>query len=231
MSDGAEPDEGPEVLDLGGSQAQWFGRLWTPRRRRTSRALRVLGWTLALGVGLVVGLSVRSSANHATKAPVAVPHEVARISMSAVRELANERPLPNYVRQASTARGCALVAVGRSPGRTISAAIGATFPGYVVTDQGRTLDQYTGLCSIEVRATYRNAVLFVNVASPPARPSRSTYTRVETGIESDAGLTTKYALTLSKDGWTVLVGATGPTAVLPGANELVRLAQDPTLIW
>jgi hypothetical protein len=227
-------DESEESLDLGGSQAQWFGRLWAPRRRRASRLIRVLGWTVALGVGLVIGLSVQTPAKHAAQQhqPPPVPHEVARISMTAVRGLANQHgQLTSYVRQGSTAAGCALVPIGHSPARTISAAIRAAFRGYTVKDSGRTLDQNTGLCSIEVRATYRSAVLVVTVASPAAHPSRSNYTRVETGIETNAGVTTKYALAINKTGWTLLVGATGPGALLPDAEDLVRVAQEPALTW
>jgi hypothetical protein len=225
----AEPDDATELLELGGARAQWFARLWAARDRRTSRLRRALGWSVALGVGLAIGLALQPTAEHvATPAP----KDVARVSMTAIRQLANQRgPLASYVRQASTAKGCALVAPGSSPGRAISAAIRSAFPGFTVKDTARTLDQFTGLCSIEVRATYRDAVLFVNVASPAAHPSRSTYTRVETGVETTDGITTKYAIALTRTGWTVLIGATGRSAILPGANDLVRTAQEPALIW
>ena len=229
---GNEPEESLDVLELGGSQAQWFGRLWTPRGRRTTRALRVLGWTLALGVGLAIGLAVNGPDKHPAAAPAAVPHDVARISMATVRQLANQRvPLTSYVRQASTAKGCALVRVGHSPRNEIAAVMRTAFPRYVIKDVGRTLDQYTGLCSIEVRATYGTNVLLLTVTSPSAHPSRSNYTRVETGIETDGSITTKYALALNKDGWTVLIGATGRGASLPDAQDLVRASQEPRLIW
>ena len=224
-----DDDEGADVLELGGSRARWFGWLWTPRR--LSPGVQALGWTIAVGVGLLIGLHSATSTDRAAQRPVTVPHEVARISLATVRELAGRQVLTDYVRQTSAAGSCALVPVGHAPQRIIAAAMHAALPGYTVRGVARTLDQFTGLCSIEVRATHRSDVLFVTVTSPPAHPSRAQYTRVETGVETDAGITTKYALALNPAGWTVLVGATGDGASLPGAQDLVRLSQEPSLIW
>jgi hypothetical protein len=226
---GGEPREDDDILDLGGSHARWFETRWSAPRWASSRRAQAFALTVALAAGLTIGLMM----NRAAKPPAvrALQHDVSRISTTAVRALANQHELTNYVRQDSPAGACALVAVGHSPARAISRAIRAALPGYVLLDAGGTLDEYTGLCSTEVRATCRTSTLVVRVTSPAAHATRSAYTRVETGIETNDGATTKYALAINETGWTVLVGATGRSADLPRAQDLVRLAGDPVLIW
>lgn len=227
---GDEP-ETDDLLEVGSSRAQWLTRLLNPPRREHSRLRSALALVVALSLGLTVGLAThRKGADRAPER--SVQHEVAQISMQAVRALASHRgPLVSYVRQASPARACALVAVGHSPVRTISVAIRRAFPGYTFEDAATTLDQFTGLCSIEVRAARPGGVVVVRIASPTAHVSEASYTRLETGVETDGGVTTKYALALNQSGWTLLVGAIGRTAHLPGAEAMMRFVQEPSLTW
>lgn len=228
-----EPDEtsgDAEVLDAGSARAGWLMRLMNPPPRKRSRWRSGLWLALALAVGLAVGLATHPKSTRVV--PQSAPHDAARISMATVRALADhDRPPVTYVRQTSPAGACATVAAGHSPRRAISAALRKAFPGYVFKDAALTLDQFTGLCSIQVRATYRGAVLVVSVASPAAQVVRATYVRLETGIETVGGVTTKYALALNETGWTVLVGATGQIASLPRADDLMRFVQDRSLTW
>jgi hypothetical protein len=228
---GDEPDETDDLLEVGSSRAQWLTRLLNPPRRQHSRLRSALGLALALALGLTVGLATHRKADHPA-ATQPVQHDVARISMPAVRAFATHRgPLVSYVRQSSPAHACALVAVGHSPARTISTAIGNAFPGYKFKDAATTLDQFTGLCSIEVRATRPGGVVVVQIASPTAQSARTAYARLETGVETDGAVTTKYALALNQSGWTLLVGAIGSSAHLPGAEALMRFVQEPSLTW
>jgi hypothetical protein len=151
----------------------------------------------------------------------------------AVRGLAHHRgPLLGYVRQSSPAGVCALVAPGRSPVRLMSRAIRRVAPGYRITDSAMVLDQFTGLCSVQLRAVNRiHDILVVSVAAPPAHTSRSAFDRVETGIQGGSRVTTKYAIDHSRSGFRILVGATGPNRRLPRAQDLVRLASQPALTW
>jgi hypothetical protein len=153
--------------------------------------------------------------------------------MATIRALAGERvELTDYVRQTSAPGACAPVRVGRSPARRIGRDIEMILPGYAERDSGRTLDEFTGLCSIVVRATRGAAALTVMVSTPAAQsPAADPYTKIETGIESESGATTKYVRATTTAGWTVLIGATGRSADLPGVAELVRLAQEPGLTW
>jgi hypothetical protein len=227
-----EPEEAlgdPEVLEVGSSRARWLTWLTNPSREH-SRLYRGLGVGVALAAGLVVGLATHTNATR--EVPPSKPYDISRISMTAVRALANQHGAPvNYVRETSAAGACRIVAVGRSPKRVISAAVRKAFPGYAYKDSAMTLDEFTALCSIEVRATYGRAVLLVRIASPTIHTRRAAYTQLETGIETDGDVTTKYALALNPAGWTVLVGATGPIARLPRAEDLMRFAQDPSLTW
>ena len=61
-------------------------------------------------------------------------------------------PLHDYIRSNSTRGACALVRVGTSPQRNIAAAIKVALPAYTVLDVSRTIDQFTALCAISVRA-------------------------------------------------------------------------------
>lgn len=228
---GDEPDEADDLLEVGSSRAQWITRLLNPPRRQHSWLQRALGLVVALAVGLTIGLATHRKAAH--PAPTQpVQHDVARISMPTVRALATHPgPLVSYVRQSSPAHACALVAVGHSPARTISRAIQNAFPEYTFKDAATTLDQTTGLCSIDVRATRPGAVLVVQIASPTAHTARASYARLETGVETDGDVTTKYALALNESGWRLLVGAFGRSAYLPSAQALMSLAQERSLTW
>jgi hypothetical protein len=139
--------------------------------------------------------------------------------------------LANYVRQTSAAGACATVRVGTSPTDRIVHIVATNLPGFQLRDSGRTLDQFTGLCSLIVRETRPGAVLTITVAAPAARASTRSYTKIETGIESDATATTKFVRAETPTGWTVLVGATGRQSRLPSASELVNLAQQAHLRW
>jgi hypothetical protein len=219
-----------EVLEFGRAGTGRLARLFDPPALPHWPVIRGLGLTALLGVGLAVGLGTHGRTGHLlvpTK-----PHDVGRISVAAVQALANQPGrLRSYVRQASPPGGCAPVPIGRSPARSVATTVHAAFPGYAFEDAGETLDQFTGLCSLDVRASHGDAVLVVTVASPTAHERRFAYTRLETGIETDGAVTTKYAIAVNGAGWTVLIGATGSNAALPRAADLIRIAQEPSLTW
>jgi hypothetical protein len=209
---------------------RWLDRLLDPPQRERRRSWPVVALMLAAGAAAAHLATSHDAARHL--APAEQVRDVSRVSLAAVRTLADPRaPLTTYVRQASDAAPCESVRVGYSPTRAILSAVRTSFPGYAFKDAGRTLDQYTGLCAIEVRATHAAAVVVVQVSSPATRTGRRPYTEVETGIETQGGVTTKYALALTGSGWKVLVGASGNSADLPSAQDLVRLSQDAALLW
>jgi hypothetical protein len=227
----AGPADADELLSLGGSRAAWLGRIWSSRDGKSARPRGWLAVAMALGTAIALWLST-SPGGHRPAATQPAAQNFARISISAVRGLTEQHgPLVVYIRQTSPPGACAVVAVHDLPAARISRALRAAFPGYVVTGSGRTLDEYSGLCELELRASHAGAVLVIRVTSPTAHAERTSFVQLETGIETIGALTTKYALALSPNGWTVLVGATGPNGALPRAADLVRVAQDPALRW
>jgi hypothetical protein len=224
-----------ELLEVGRAAPDWVARLRRPWRRLRYGAPLLICAALAV-LGLVTW---RTLVHHASPAAApARPAPIARPAFNsgpllAVRGLAYHRgPLLGYVRQSTPAGVCALVAPGHSPVRLMSRAIRRVAPGYRITDSAMVLDQFTGLCSVQLRAINRiHDIMVVSVAAPPAHTPRSAFDRVETGIRSGPRATTKYALDVSRTGFRILVGATGPERGLPRAEDLVRLASQPALIW
>jgi hypothetical protein len=225
-----QPNDAEDVLDIGSSGPGWLAHLAAPPPERTRRA----GWYaggVAVAAVLVAALVHGGSP---PPAPRAAPHDPTHSlrTLASIRELAARRSaLADYVRQTSAAGACALVRVGLSPTDRVVHTVATSLPGFRLKDSGRTLDQFTGLCSLIVRETRPGAVLTISVASPGAQPPSRAYTKIETGIESDAAATTKYVRAETPTGWTVLVGATGHQAQLPTAADLVRLAQQAGLLW
>jgi hypothetical protein len=224
-----------ELLDVGRTGPAWVAQL----RRRFSR-LRYGAPLLVCAALVVLGLVTwRTLIHHST--PASAPPRPAPVGrpvfnsgpLLAVRGLAHHRgPLLGYVRQSTPAGACALVTPGKSPVQLISRALRRIAPSYRITDSAMVLDQFTGLCSVQLRGVNRvHDVVVVSVAAPPAHAPHSSFDRVETGIQSGPRTTTKYALDVSRTGFRILVGATGPERRLPRAADLVRLASQPALTW
>ena len=228
-----EPDD---VLDLGPRRESRFAGRWSGR----GRGFRVAVWTGAVVVlgGLVAtqvagsGSSPRpvdpSSAPDTTRPPPSA----GQVALTEVAALADRStPLADFVRATSPAHSCASVAVGRSPVHDVTVTLAAALPGFSVSDEGRTLDQFTGLCSLQVRAVRADGTVAVlSIASPvpgsaPVRP-RHLDGRLGTGRAE-----TRFATVTSRTGWTVLAGVVGPTAGLPTQDDLRRLAAAPALTW
>jgi hypothetical protein len=149
-------------------------------------------------------------------------------NVALVRATANDpAPLSDYVRPNSPHDGCVLVTPGHSPERAITAAVRTTLPGYLVRDVGRTLDEFTALCILAMRATdARGSTLVIQVVAP-SPGARYPFTSLT--VSTQVGVTTAGALT--RAGWSVIVGATGPEADQPSIAALLSLAQDPALRW
>lgn len=238
-----EPNrDSDELLDVGHASPNWMARLRRPEHRlRYGAPLLICAALAALGLVTWRTLVHHSTPPLAPSRPAAAPSRPAAVPrptfnsgpLLAVRGLAHHRgPLVGYVRQSTTAGACALVAPGRSPVRLISRALRRIAPGYRITDSAMVLDQFTGLCSVQLRGINRvHDVVVVSVAAPPTHAPHSSFDRVETGIQGGPRTTTKYALDVSRTGFRILVGATGPARRLPRAQDLVRLASQPALTW
>ncbi len=137
----------------------------------------------------------------------------------------------DYIRSTSTRGACVLVAVGQSPQSSIAAAVHRALPGYTVRGVSRTIDQFTALCAINVRAVDASgSVLVVDVAAPQHAVARQ-FTALTVGGRTGARRTVSIATALTRSGWSITVGVVGPLDDEPTSANLQRLSQDAGLVW
>jgi hypothetical protein len=238
--DAFEPEGQPDadlddLLDVGRAPPRWLGHVsaqWARLRYGTP--------LLVCAALVVTGIVAWTTVEHGNS-PAAAPSTVLTrgrppfnsAPLIAVRGLAHQAgPLFSYVRQSTPVGACALVKPGHSPLPLISRAIHRIVPRFRVMDSATVLDQFTGLCAVQVRAKNRvGDVLVVSIASPTEDASHWTFDRMETGIAIGPGPTTLYALNITTRGFRILVGATGPDRGLPGSDDLLRLANARAMMW
>lgn len=140
-------------------------------------------------------------------------------------------PLVSYVRPNAAKGECRLVAMGTDPERTLTTRLEQTLPGFRLLDSGRTLDQLTELCEVQLRAAdAAGTVLVLQVAAPQGAGPHG-YTQVVVTATSYGDDVVSAATARTPAGWTITVGSFGPIADQPSSALLTRLAQDPQLRW
>jgi hypothetical protein len=205
---------------------------------RHSAIVRAAYWFIAGALVATGAVTVLRQKNDAIPAPLAAPPtSVLKAepdsAMQTVLAIAHKRTATgDYVRQTSPPGACKVVPLGHSPSDAIVRALLRNLPSTTQPTFARTLDEFTALCSVQVRADYRDAVLALSISAPASAKGQWRFARVQTSIVTTPdGATTEYALCLSRDGWQVLAGATGRASSLPGTQELLALAQDPHVTW
>ena len=147
-----------DVLDLGPDRRSGLlQQHWQHRFEHVSAATR---WTVALAAaGLtVLGYFVlRAAPGHVPAAVAADPSSDAHFAndqaVDMVAATAREQGrLHDFIRSTSAAGSCALVRIGDMPEPRLVAAVRRALPSYAVRDIARTLDQFTGMCTLELRA-------------------------------------------------------------------------------
>lgn len=233
-------DPGPQredVLDLGPDRsADLLRQRWADRFDRIPSVAR---WGVALAVG---GLSVlgylvlRPATNHAPDGVAAAPESGAPFAIDSTVDMVaatarEQGRLHDFIRATSSAGSCALVPVGDMPQRTLEAAVRRALPGYAVRDVARTLDQFTGMCTLELRAgNGHGSILVVKIASP-AQVTKNLFDQTTVASRTDGSAVVSTVSDLTRAGWTVTFGAVGPVADEPSSAVLLALAQDPALLW
>ncbi|MDQ2750758.1 MAG: hypothetical protein M3Y44_14715 [Actinomycetota bacterium] len=135
-----------------------------------------------------------------------------------------------YIRATGAAGGCPLVQPGTSPQDRIEAAVRRALPRFHLTDVGYTLDPFSGLCVLQVRARDgADRTLVVDVVKRRGAGA-TTDEAVESAI-SDGYTETDYAFAMTHGGWAVTVGSIGPAGRQPSIKYLRELAQDPATRW
>ncbi len=213
-----------ELLDVG-------RRPWATRRHRAA-VLVVATAAVAAGVTYLATRTDRNpapaAAATATEAPKIaaaddVPSFVVGIALQA-------GPLVDYIRSDGPRGQCALAASGASPTRSISATVRMAFPGYRIVDTGRVYDQYTGLCSLGLRARdAAGSVLVLEVVSPTVGLLRTPTVAMAGRAEASTGVRTARVITPA--GWQITIGTVGPLSDRPTDQVLRDFAASGALRW
>lgn len=235
-----EDNPGPppeDVLDLGPERhADLVRQRWADRFDRLPAGAK---WGAALavgGLGVLASVVLRTTSGHAPggvdAAPESESHFANDAAVDMVAATARERGrLHDFIRSTSAAGSCALVPVGDMPERTLEAAVRRALPGYAVRDVARTLDQFTGMCTLELRAgNAHGSTLVVNIASP-AHVTSNLFDQTTVASRTDGNAVVSIVSNLTRAGWTVTFGAVGPVSDQPSSAVLLALAQDPALLW
>jgi hypothetical protein len=240
----------PDEVDGGDEELFTEGAERPSRWAALAESGQLPGWLLlarravitlaALIVVVVAVRAVSSQPRHATKAALAPPsaagpsRAVQIGPLDDVRALA-ETPgkLTDYVRVDTPADVCPLVQPGSSPVDAVLRAERTQLGAVQLLDSGRTIDQATGLCELTVRSRLRADVVVTVSITPRARSRHSVaFDRLQTGTATLDGLTVEYGQMISRRGWEVVAGATGPRQRdLPGSQRLLALAQVQDMLW
>lgn len=248
--DDADPD-GPvgqpeDVLDTTPGEPGWYARAAGPWRRRRGAGRRpgsapagpvlvVAGVVVAAAVAVAPQDTVLSGRGSALSGPE-VAQARAPAAPAVVRGVAGSAGhLSDYVRQTAAPGACPTVPVGTSPTRAIAAQVRGALPELRVTDVASTLDEFTGLCSVRLRARGRHGeVLALVVSAPPVvvpAPDLP-FVPLQVGTETAAdGTSTVWVSATTKQRWSVVIGALGAQDALPSTVTLERLAQQDGLTW
>lgn len=138
--------------------------------------------------------------------------------------------LVDYVRSDSVYGACKVPAPKSRAPQAVVRAVRRALPAYRIRDIGRIYDQFTGLCSVEVRAVNAagSTLVLLTVSSRhPKRPSLS----VGDGARVGRIDTVRRVRSVLRNGWSVTVGTVGSPADRLSTATLVQLAQDPALRW
>ncbi|MCW2495193.1 hypothetical protein [Jatrophihabitans sp.] len=202
------------------------------------------GRGIGLGAAVLVAVAVLLSvphptdpiSGHGTSKPVAVagaaqPRPDQQLEL--IRSLAGTaHHSGDLVRSGSAQGACPLVRMSTSPSATTVAAVRSALMGYTLLDVARTLDQYTALCSLTVRAADpAGTVLVVQVVAPPSGLPKAPYPvqEIDSGPDGMRSILATNATAIN--GWSVTVGTDGPAADRPALGVLLSLAENPVLQW
>jgi hypothetical protein len=226
-----------DVLDLGrDSRGALVQQQWADRFDRIPRGTR---WAVALAVGslavagyFLLGAGPGHAPATVEAAPASEPHFANDQAVDMVAATARDRtPLGDYIRSASAAGSCAVVPVGDMPERRLAAAVAKALPNYAVRDVGRTLNQFTGMCSLELRASDASRSTLVATIASPTRATKNLFDQTTVASRTDGNIVVSIVSNLTRTGWTITFGAVGPVSDEPSSAVLLELAQDPTLPW
>lgn len=161
----------------------------------------------------------------------APPMSARQFALATIRDQAHDPLGTLNVINANTSPGsCRDLPLGDKPERRLVTAVHRILPRFSVTGSSRTIDQRAQLCTVALRAKGPTGVILVlRVISPP--PPAGALPGIEHATDLIGTTVTSYAKVSTTDGWTVITGATGPSAGVPAFADLLRLARDSGLRW
>lgn len=244
---GPSRDSGDDLLDMG-SQRQipaWMQRAW---RTFTEWVEGVPRTALAVALVLVTAGVVHTldGGRPTTQPPAALPNdhpatvapteppltERDTVALATIRLLVAQPQLSTFIRSDSAAGECPLVQINYSPQRALAAAVHRSLPAFTAREFGRTLDVFSGLCTLQARARNQAGTVFVLTVVAPqsgAHPTGFQSLAVSSRIEGENVVLAANAIDLA--GWTVTIGTIGPNSDRQDFFALARLAADPALTW
>ena len=240
MRDGVEwaeapnsPAEDDDVLEFGRrSGTKPWARSVARWRRRWPR----LAAATAVVVGLVAYTMIRSSLSNPSAhsdsriTSVNVSSHDADLAMIEAQAQQTE-PLADIIRPASTAGACPIVESGHSAQLAIAAAR-RNLLTWTARDVARTLDQYLGMCALEVRGQDAAGSVFVlDVVAPERYPVRQRTPSSSAASRRDGAALVTSVTVVTTTGWAVVIGWVGAIVDQPNSETLLHLAQDPALHW
>jgi hypothetical protein len=233
--DAAPADEHDDIVDVGRDRR--VAVLWNGVLRRLDRIPRVVRWTAAAVAvaGLAVGLAAtppRAHRDGTSGGSLGSGDAFSGGAPEMVLGLAQDsRPLVNYVRSDSAPGSCALVPIGSMPQRRLEAAVHAALPDFLIRDVGRTLDQFTALCTLQLRARDKTGTTLIVQVAAAQQGARNDFAHLVVASRTNGVTTVSVATDITTEGWTVTVGTLGPDGDEPSSATLMQLAQDPSLLW
>ena len=137
----------------------------------------------------------------------------------------------NVVRDGSDPLSCVAVPPGSVPQHAAGAALVRELRGYRLIDSARVIDQSAGLCSLQVRARGASGTVAVALVSPPTPSSRRASNVILSNVAAIEGTLIEYVQFTTADGWSIIVGTSGPQGSQPSTGALARVAVNSALRW
>lgn len=172
------------------------------------------------------------TATHAPDVPFPVGTSMHDQLLAYIYQRANQSWFePGYVRTDTSTTRCATVPNGIVPEARLASAVITLLPHMQPLDFARTRDKFDGLCVLDVRAADdTGSVLIVRIVAP-LEDAPILEPRVDQGSVLAEGTYTRYVEVISRNGWIVTAGASGPADAGPSRHALLALAQQQTLHW
>jgi hypothetical protein len=137
----------------------------------------------------------------------------------------------SVLRDGSDMLSCTAVPLGTVPQHAAGAALVRELRGYRLIDSARVIDQTAGLCSLQIRARGASGTVAVALISSPTPRSHRASNVIRSDVAAIEGTLIEYVQFTTTDGWSIIVGTSGPQGSQPSTGDLGRVAVSSALRW